>query len=86
MLIEHLLDLGETEAAHELSVGDLNAFYRAARVKFDADPAFAERARRRVVALQTGDETTLRLWRLLVDESEKYFLAVYDQARRDADR
>ncbi|MEU8007952.1 arginine--tRNA ligase [Catellatospora sp. NPDC049111] len=79
MLIEHLLDLGETEAAHELSVGDLNGFYRAARVKFDADPAFAERSRLRVVALQSGDETTLRLWRLLVDESEKYFLAVYDK-------
>ncbi|MFC7246590.1 arginine--tRNA ligase [Catellatospora aurea] len=79
MLIEHLLDLGETEAAHELSVGDLNGFYRAARVKFDADPAFAERSRLRVVALQSGDATTLRLWRLLVDESEKYFLAVYDK-------
>ncbi|MEV0458488.1 arginine--tRNA ligase [Catellatospora methionotrophica] len=79
MLIEHLLDLGETEAAHELSVGDLNGFYRAARVKFDADPAFAERSRLRVVALQSGDPTTLRLWRLLVDESEKYFLAVYDK-------
>ena len=79
MLIEHLLDRGETAAAHELSVGDLNGFYRAARVKFDADPAFADRARQRVVALQSGDETTLRLWRLLVDESEKYFLAVYDK-------
>ncbi|GAB4051714.1 arginine--tRNA ligase [Catellatospora paridis] len=79
MLIEHLLDLGETEAAHELSVGDLNGFYQAARVKFDADPVFAERSRLRVVALQSGDETTLRLWRLLVDESEKYFLAVYDK-------
>lgn len=79
MLIEHLLDLGETEAAHELSVGDLNGFYQGARAKFDADPAFAERSRLRVVALQSGDETTLRLWRLLVDESEKYFLAVYDK-------
>lgn len=79
MLIEHLLDLGEAEAAHELSVGDLNDFYRAARIKFDADDAFADRSRRRVVALQSGDETTLRLWRLLVDESEKYFLTVYDK-------
>ena len=69
MLIEHLLDLGEAEAAHELSVGDLDGFYRAARAKFDADDGFADRARRRVVALQAGDPTTLRLWRLLVDES-----------------
>ncbi|MFB9542444.1 arginine--tRNA ligase [Micromonospora sagamiensis] len=79
MLIEHLLDLGESEAAHELSVGDLDSFYKAARAKFDADDAFKERARRRVVALQGGDELTLRLWRLLVTESEKYFLTVYDQ-------
>ena len=78
MLIEHLLDLGETEAAHELSVGDLNGFYRAARVKFDSDPGFADRSRGRVVALQSGDQTTLRLWKLLVAESERHFLAVYD--------
>jgi arginyl-tRNA synthetase len=79
MLIEHLLDIGESEAAHELSVGDLNRFYQAARAKFDADEAFKERARTRVVALQSGDEQTRRLWRLLVDESEKYFLTVYER-------
>lgn len=79
MLIEHLLDLGESGAADELSVGDLDSFYKAARAKFDADDAFRGRARRRVVALQHGDELTLRLWRLLVAESEKYFLTVYDQ-------
>ncbi|BCJ74357.1 arginine--tRNA ligase [Catellatospora sp. IY07-71] len=79
MLIEHLLDLGETEAAGELSIGDLDTFYAAARAKFDADPMFADRARRRVVALQSGDGETLRLWRLLVDQSEKHCLAVYDK-------
>src|SRR5690606_6980127 len=30
MLIEHLRDLGEAEAARELSVGDLNTFYQEA--------------------------------------------------------
>lgn len=77
MLVEHLLDVGESEAAHELSVGDLNGFYKAARAKFDADDAFKDRARKRVVLLQSGDQTTLRLWRTLVEESQKYFLAVY---------
>ncbi|MCX4448599.1 arginine--tRNA ligase [Streptomyces sp. NPDC087866] len=77
MLVEHLLDIGESEAAHELSVGDLNGFYRAARVKFDADETFKDRARKRVVLLQSGDEVTLRLWQTLVDESKKYFLTVY---------
>jgi arginyl-tRNA synthetase len=79
MLIEHLLDIGEQEAAHELSIGDLDGFYKAARAKFDSDPSFAERARHRVVLLQGGDEATLRMWRVLIDESEKYFMTVYER-------
>ena len=77
MLIEHLCDIGEDEAANELSVGDLDGFYRAARSKFDADDAFKERSRQRVVSLQGGDPETLRLWRILVDESVRYFDGVY---------
>ena len=77
MLIEHLLSVGEAEAANELSVGDLGRFYQEARAEFDANPEFADRARRRVVALQAGDPQTLRLWKLLVDESSRYFTAVY---------
>lgn len=78
MLIEHLVDLGEEEAAAELSLGDLEAFYQQAKAKFDADPAFAERARRRVVALQSGDPATLRRWHLLIDQSTRYFSRVYE--------
>ncbi len=75
MLIEHLLDGGD--AADEHSVRDLNEFYQAARKKFDGDPAFAERARRRVVSLQAGDVETLALWQRLVDGSKRYFATVY---------
>ena len=81
MLIEHLLDIGESEAAHELSVGDLTAFYQEARKKFDSDTDFADRSRKRVVALQSGDEETLGYWRLLVKESARYFRSVYAQLR-----
>ncbi len=77
MLIEHLLDVGETEAVEELSVGDLDGFYKAARSSFDNDEGFRERSRRRVVALQSGDGETLRLWRILVAESVGYFAEVY---------
>jgi arginyl-tRNA synthetase len=77
MLIEHLIDIGEDETTAELSMGDLNRFYQDARRKFDADPSFAERSRRRVVALQSGDEQTLRLWRLLYDQSRAYFQRIY---------
>ena len=77
MLIEHLIDLGETEAANELSVGDLDSFYRQARIKFDSNDEFKERARARVVLLQGGDDETLRMWKLLVGESTRYFDTVY---------
>ena len=79
MLIEHLLDLGETEAADHLSLGDLDGFYKQARAKFDADDTFKERSRGRVVMLQGGDAETLRLWKLLVGLSTKHFNAVYDR-------
>ena len=77
MLIEHLLDLGEDRAANELGVGDLDSFYKQARSKFVSDEEFANRSRSRVVMLQGGDAETLRLWRILVDESMRYFNEVY---------
>ncbi len=76
MLIEHLVDAGEA-GSEELSVGDLDGFYREARAAFDASEDFRERSRRRVVSLQSGDPETLRLWHQLVDQSIGYFAAVY---------
>ncbi|MDE3720726.1 arginine--tRNA ligase [Nocardiopsis sp. N85] len=81
MLIEHLLEVGEDSPEAGLLTTDPNAFYQAARTKFDAsgpeEDGFAARARRRVVALQGGDEETLRLWRGLVELSKVYFNKVY---------
>ena len=77
MLIEHLVDIGEDTAVRELAVGDLDAFYRQAWAAFEADETFRERSRHRVVLLQSGDPETLRLWRVLVDESIRYFDEVY---------
>lgn len=79
MLIEHLIDMGEAQATHELSVGDLNSFYRAARQKFEADDSFQVRARSRVVLLQSGDAETMRLWKLLIEQSQSYFVSVYER-------
>jgi arginyl-tRNA synthetase len=79
MLIEHLVDEGwsaEDDSA-EHTISDLNGFYQEARKKFDADPDFADRSRRRVVLLQGGDETTRALWQQLVDESTRHFEKVY---------
>lgn len=80
MLLEHLVDVTgghEGEKGDHASVGELGAFYKAARAKFDADPAFAERARKRVVLLQSGDAETLALWKRLVAVSQRYFEDVY---------
>ena len=76
MLIEHLLDREEGDDA-SFSIGDLDGFYRDARTKFDADETFKERSRARVVALQSGDPETLRLWRVIVDQSVAYLDLVY---------
>ncbi|EWT00426.1 arginyl-tRNA synthetase [Intrasporangium oryzae NRRL B-24470] len=86
MLIEHLLEVGEGSDEAQLLVTDPNAFYQAARVKFEtaekAEPAgsagdFNTRARTRVVSLQAGDPETLRLWNELVDLSKVYFNKLY---------
>ena len=77
MLIEHLLD--QHAAGDTANLKELVAFYKEARAKFDADPAFAERARRRVVLLQQGDEETRVLWRKLIDTSVAHFTALYER-------
>ncbi len=88
MLIEHALDVGEEATYEQLVAGEFTAFYQAAQQRFDADPAFADRSRERVVLLQAGDEQSLRLWRLLVDDSMEYLRAIYtrlDITLTDAD-
>jgi arginyl-tRNA synthetase len=77
MLIEHLIDIGEPATHEMLAVGEFTAFYQAARAKFETDPAFAERSRSRVVALQGGDDETLRLWQILVSDSMQYLNMIY---------
>jgi arginyl-tRNA synthetase len=81
MLIEHLLDVGVDSAEAELLTTDPNAFYQAARRKFDSDPAFTERARSRLVLLQAGDPDTMAIWQRLVDISRGYLHQVYTRLR-----
>lgn len=78
MLIQHMIELeqgGEANTSNAMS--DLNVFYQEAKRRFDEDAEFADRARKRVVALQGGDEETLRRWRQLVDQSKAHFDEAY---------
>lgn len=71
MLLEHLIDTGWDERG-EHSIGDLNQLYREAKARFDGEADFADRARRRVVSLQSGERRALRLWQLLIEESVRH--------------
>jgi arginyl-tRNA synthetase len=83
MLIQYLEEHPEASWHHDQlgastsTVSALDDLYRAARAAFDADPAFATRARARVVALQAGDEDTIARWKEIVTESEFAFDAIY---------
>ncbi|RLU79450.1 arginine--tRNA ligase [Streptomyces griseocarneus] len=86
MLIQYLLEhpheldhkSGEdATASGEEAMSNLNRLYKASRALFDADAEFKDRARRRVVDLQAGDEETLALWQRFVDESKLYFYSVF---------
>ena len=79
---------GDGPGREQQAISRLDRVYRAARARFDADPAFADRSRRRLVALQAGDPDTVAAWQGIVDESKLYFEAVYarlDVLLRQAD-
>ncbi|MFC0600698.1 arginine--tRNA ligase [Streptomyces palmae] len=79
-LMEHPHELDHKHAdSGEEAMSNLNRLYKAARAMFDADAEFKERARRRVVDLQAGDEQTLALWKKFVDESKIYFYSVFEK-------
>jgi arginyl-tRNA synthetase len=81
LLMEHMADLGPDETARQLAHGDLTAFYRAARAKFDGDGSdeFKMRTQQRVVALQAGDPETVALWTQLAQQSGAEMQVMYDR-------
>jgi arginyl-tRNA synthetase len=84
MLIQYLFENpGELAPAADVdgeqAMSNLNRVYKASRAVFDADEEFKERARKRVVALQSGDKETLELWQQFVDESKVYFNSVFEK-------
>lgn len=66
---------GEQTLSRELS--DLEAFYRAAKQRFDESAQFADRARALVVKLQSGDDYCLTLWREFRETSLHHCFTLY---------
>jgi len=81
MLITHLKQVAPEAltTADAVDLGDLVAFYRQAKARFDADPLFQATSREEVVKLQGGDPVSLRAWGLLCDQSRREFQAIYDR-------
>ena len=76
MLTAYLVETQQAGNA-ALELNDLEGFYRKAKIRFDEDADFADRARDYVVRLQGGDADVLALWRQFVDVSLKHCEAVY---------
>ena len=76
-LVEQILQEG-TEVSG-LDLAGAEALYKRASAHFKEDEDFADRARRRVVALQAGDEQTRTIWHQLIDISLAGFNATYQR-------
>ena len=80
MLITYLREVAPAAltTADAIDLGDLVAFYKKAKARFDEDPEFQITARNEVVNLQSGSPETLRAWNLLCEQSRKEFQIIYD--------
>ncbi|MBN7821403.1 arginine--tRNA ligase [Bowmanella yangjiangensis] len=78
MLLAHFSDQLQDQVA-ETALSDLEEFYRAAKVRFDEEQGFADRARDYVVKLQGGDSQCLKLWQQFVDISIAHSEEVYQK-------
>ncbi|KAM7515489.1 hypothetical protein LguiA_005072 [Lonicera macranthoides] len=80
MLIEFLFEkFPNSEDANDLAIENLQAFYKAAKQRFDSDPAFKERAQQAVVSLQAGVEKYRTAWARICEISRREFEIVYQR-------
>lgn len=78
MLIEFLFEkFPNSEDVNETAIGDLQAFYKASKKRFDEDPAFKERAQQAVVRLQGGESKYRKAWAQICEISRNEFDKVY---------
>jgi arginyl-tRNA synthetase len=75
MLIAHLDEIG----ANSEQLADLEVFYQAAKVRFDDDQAFAQRARGQVVALQSGEPEVRAAWQRFIEVSLNHCETIYQR-------
>ena len=79
MLVAYLKETEPHVVANpqDIRIADLEAFYVAAKTRFDEDAAFQSKARETVVLLQKGDPATRTIWRAFCDESLRHCHEIY---------
>ena len=81
MLVAYLIEIKRDDSDITLELSDLEDFYRKAKIRFDEDAAFADRARESVVKLQLGDAKILGLWKQFVAVSLNHCQEIYDRLK-----
>jgi arginyl-tRNA synthetase len=79
MLIAHLSDKLASNEVAKTALADLENFYREAKIRFDEEEGFADRARDYVVKLQSGDANCETLWQQFIDISITHSEEIYDK-------
>jgi len=81
MLVAHLLHVRPdvVDDPENLIISDLESFYVEAKARFDSDEQFKKESRDTVVALQSGDPQTVKIWKAFCDESLRHCHAIYDR-------
>lgn len=79
MLIAHLQDKYPDYLTNPPPIGDLQAFYKESKKRFDDDPEFKKHAYSCVVRLQAFDPDHIKGWQLICDISRREFQRIYER-------
>jgi len=79
MLIAHLRDRFPNYKTEAPPVGDLQAFYKESKKRFDTEEDFKKRAYDCVVRLQSRDPEFIQAWNLICNVSRQAFNQIYDR-------
>ncbi|XP_066471013.1 arginine--tRNA ligase, cytoplasmic [Tiliqua scincoides] len=78
MLIAHLQDKFPDYLTVSPPIGDLQAFYKESKRRFDTEEEFKKRAYQCVVLLQSKNPDFIKAWKLICDVSRKEFQKIYE--------
>nr|GEX46057.1 arginine--tRNA ligase, chloroplastic/mitochondrial-like isoform X2 [Tanacetum cinerariifolium] len=79
MLIEFLFERFPDGKVNDQDIGELEAFYKASKQRFDGDAEFKTRAQQAVVSLQGGDERYRKAWAQICEISRNGYQKVYQR-------